>query len=252
VGQNKPPKWAKPSCQTHLAKNAWIFGEEFHISVCDRSLTEVLRQHKKLLGDDVVVESPVKHYSQQRGIVDLVLSRTIRNHHAASLSHLVVELKAPKVSVDVAEINQIEQYALSVKNDPRFKTDKKTNWTYWVISDDYGPYAEHRMSEHQNAPGRIHKSDDASIWVRTWAQVIEENRSRMQFFQERLEYEADKGTALRRLQRRHAAFLEGVLNESELAQADDEATTESLTDVLLSDSDDFDEESSLAEGNEER
>ena len=22
MGQNKPPKWAKPSCQTHLTKNA--------------------------------------------------------------------------------------------------------------------------------------------------------------------------------------------------------------------------------------
>jgi hypothetical protein len=57
---------------------------------------------------------------------------------------------------------------------------------------------------------------------------------------------------LRPAERRHADLLDGVLDESELAQADDEATPERLTDFLLSDSEDFDEENSLAEGNEER
>ena len=93
-----PKSRLKERTQLHriVAKNAWIFGEEYNISVNDRSLTEVLRQHKKILGEYVIVESPVKHISKERGIVDLVLSRTIRRHQAQSLSHLVVELKAPK------------------------------------------------------------------------------------------------------------------------------------------------------------
>jgi hypothetical protein len=241
-----PKQRLKERTQLHriLAKNAWIFGEEFNISICDRGLTEVLRQHKKLLGEDVVVEAPVKHYSQERGIVDLVLSRTIRRHHAPDLSHLVVELKAPKVTVDLAEINQIEQYALSIQNDARFKTDKKTTWTYWVISDDYGPYAKHRMSQHPHAPGRIHNDENSSIWVRTWAQVLEENRSRMQFFQERLEYEADKGAALRRLQKRHSDLLEGVLDAEDLASKDSDSSVE-----LITEPEDFEEDQ--ANGEEE-
>jgi hypothetical protein len=35
-----------------LAENTWIFGEEFHLSVDDQSLNEVLRKHRQLLGDD--------------------------------------------------------------------------------------------------------------------------------------------------------------------------------------------------------
>ena len=212
-----PRSRLKERTQLHkiVSKQAWIFGEEYNISVNDRSLTEVLKQHRKLLGSDVVVEAPVRHISKERGIVDLVLSRTIRRHQADSLSHLVIELKAPKVKVDRDEITQIEEYAISIQADARFKTDKRTDWTFWVISDDHGSYAKHRMSQDPLHPGRIFKSDTSSIWVKTWAQVLEDNRSRLQFFQERLEYEADKGTALQRLKEQHAKLLQGVFDESD-------------------------------------
>lgn len=67
----------------------------------------------------------MKHIPKERGIVDLVLSRTIRRHQAQSLSHLVIELKAPKVKIDRDEITQIEEYAISIQADARFKTDKR-------------------------------------------------------------------------------------------------------------------------------
>jgi hypothetical protein len=41
---------------------------------------------------------------------------------------------------------------------------------------------------------------------------IEENRARLQFFQEHLEYNADDSAALRYLQERHKQFLEGGVN----------------------------------------
>ena len=72
-----------------IAQNCWLFGEEYNLSVDDQSLTEVLRKHRKLLGDDTVIDEPVKHVSQERGIVDLMLSRAIRRHKADELTHLV-------------------------------------------------------------------------------------------------------------------------------------------------------------------
>jgi hypothetical protein len=61
--------------------------------------------------------------------------------------------------------------------------------------------------------GKIHEAENVSIWVKTWGQVLDDNRARMQFFQERLEYEADKGASLEFLQERYAKFLQGVLVE---------------------------------------
>lgn len=49
--------------------------------------------------------------------------------------------------------------------------------------------------------------------MKTWAQVLDENRSRLQFFQERLEFQADKGESLKHLQKQHAKYLEGVFDD---------------------------------------
>lgn len=204
-------KRLKERSQLHriIAQNCWLFGEEYNLSVDDKSLTEVLRKHLKLLGQDTVVDEPVKHISKERGIVDLVLSRAIRRHKADDLTHLVVELKAPKVKIDKDEITQLEGYAISVMKDERFKSGNPT-WVFWAISDDYGEYAAYRMKQ---GDGKIHEAENVSIWVKTWGQVLDDNRARMQFFQERLEYEADKGASLEFLQERYAKFLQGVLVE---------------------------------------
>jgi len=202
----------KERSQLHriIAENCWLFGEEFNLSVDDRSLTEVLRKHRKLLGDDVAIDEPVKHISKDRGVIDLMLSRAMRRHRANGLTHLIVELKAPKVKVDKDAVTQIEEYAISVMKDERFKSIT-TTWNFWVISDDYGDYAAHRMKK--DSGGQIHEDGNSSIYVKTWAQVIDENRARLQFFQEKLEYQADKGASLKHLQEHYAKYLEGVIED---------------------------------------
>ena len=219
-------KRLKERSQLHriIAQNCWLFGEEYNLSVDDRSLTEVLRKHRKLIGDDTAIDEPVRHVSKKWGIVDLMLSRAIPRHKANDLTHLVVELKAPKVKIDRDEITQIEEYAISVMKDERFKS-VKTTWVFWAISDDYGDYAGHRMNQRNGNNGKIYEADNATIWVKTWGQVLDENRARMQFFQEQLEYEADKGESLKHLQENYAQFLKGVLVE-ESAEITSEDETE--------------------------
>ena len=153
-----------------------------------------------------------------------MLSRAIPRHKANDLTHLVVELKAPKVKIDRDEITQVEEYAISVMRDERFKS-VKTTWVFWAISDDYGDYAGHRMNQRNGNNGKIYEADNATIWVKTWGQVLDENRARMQFFQEQLEYEADKGASLKHLQENYSKFLQGVFVE-ESAEIPSEDETE--------------------------
>jgi hypothetical protein len=208
----EPKKRLKERTQLHriIAENCWLFGEEYALSVDDQSLTEVLRAHKKLIGEDVVIDAPVKHVSQTRGIVDLVLSKAIRQHRSNALTHLVVELKAPKLPINSEEITQIEGYAASIIKDQRF-LNVGVNWVFWVISDEIGPHAEFRITD--QITGLIHSRGNVAMYVKTWAQVLEENRCRLQFFQERLELKADKGESLKHLRERHAQYLEGVFDE---------------------------------------
>lgn len=215
----------KERSQLHriLADNTWIFGEEFNLSVSDKSLTEVLRQHRKLLGDDTRIDEPVKHISKTRGIVDLMLSRALRRHRADELDHLVVELKAPKVKIGKKEITQIEEYAISVADDPRFRTSTGVKWTFWVLSDDLDKYAAFRIKE----GGIIEQKGNITIGIKTWGQIIEENKARLQFFQEKLEHQVDQGTALQYLRDKYEAFLTGVVTE-EAEEKEDDAESPAL------------------------
>ena len=139
----------KERSQLHkiVEDNTWLFGEEYNLSVSDRGLTAVLRKHREILGEDVVIDRPVRHVSQERGIVDLMLSRTLRRHRADELEHLIVELKRPKVKIGDKEITQVEKYAISVANDERFQSVNGLRWTFWAISDDVGDYGAYRMSD---------------------------------------------------------------------------------------------------------
>lgn len=214
-----PKQRLKERTQLHriIAENCWLFGEEFSMSVDDRSLTEVLRAHRKILGEDIMIDTPVKHISQTRGIVDLMLSKATRRHKANEVTHLVVELKRPKIPVDSEEITQIEKYAFSVAKEERFK-GVGVQWIFWVISDSYGPYAEERIADES---GQIYKKGNIAIYVKTWAQVLDENRARLQFFQDRLEFQADKGESIKHLQERHAKYLEGVFDDDAASMESD-------------------------------
>src|SRR5690606_28931271 len=87
----------KERSQLHriLALNTWVFGDNWMLSADDRSLTQVLRAHRKILSDETEIDEDVKHVSRSKGIVDLMFSKSSKHYGAKSPSHLVVELKRP-------------------------------------------------------------------------------------------------------------------------------------------------------------
>lgn len=224
----EPKKRLKERSQLHriIAQNCWLFGEEFGLSVDDQSLTQVLVEHKKMLDPTIMIDEPVKHISQTRGIVDLMLSRATKQHRTNRLSHLIVELKAPKVPIGSDEVTQIQGYAFSVMADPRFSKVGVT-WTFWVISDELKPYTEHLVKDDT---GLILEKPNVNIFAKTWAQVLDENRARLKFFQDHLDVQVDRDASLKYLQQRYADYLEGVF-ETEDSDTESEVVTEPETDA---------------------
>ena len=225
----EPKRRLKERTQLHkiIAENCWLFGEEFNLSVNDQSLTTALVEHRKALRSDIIIDEPVKHVFQTRGIVDLMLSRATRQHVANQLTHLVVELKAPKVKIGHEEITQIQGYAFSVMDDSRFSKVGVT-WNFWVISDELTPYAEKLAGD----AGVLLTKPNVNIYAKTWGQILDENRSRLKFFQEHLDVQVDHDESLKYLQERYAAYLEGVF---EVDDSNTEAEKEAETSTDMND-----------------
>lgn len=195
--------------------NTWIFGEAFNLTVDDSSLTEVLRKHRKLIGDDTVIDAPVKRIDGKKGIVDLMLSRAVPQNRSEEREHLVVELKRPSVKIGADELTQVKRYAFTIAEDERF-APLNTRWSFWVLSNDLDSFAKHERKTQNNPRGRVFISEDGNvqIWVKTWAEVIAECKARLRFVEEHLKANVDRENALSYLQQTHAKYLAGVIEEN--------------------------------------
>lgn len=205
-----------------LASNSWVFGEQFNLTVDDRSLTEVLRKHLALQGVTTPVNEPVKRLDGRTGIVDLMLSRALNTTgRPKQRDHLVVELKAPKVKIGQKEVAQIQSYAFAVTKDERFKS-LDTAWTFMVISNDLDDYAD-LLAQQDNTPeGCIYQSGKISIYVKRWSELIEENKMRLRFYKDRLELNISTDDGLKHLKERYSSILNRDDEELEMETADEQ------------------------------
>lgn len=225
----------KERSQLHkiLAENAWVLGEEYNLWASDKDLKRVLEKHRKLLDPNIVIDKPVKVIGKKRGIVDLMLSRATRRHRANDIEHLVVELKAPKVVIGAEAITQAKRYAMAVSRDERFHTVKGVRWHFWIVSNRYDEYARADI-EGGPDPARqlVHRNDNITVGIKTWGELIEENRARLQFFQEHLQHSADESAAIRHLEQKHSKYLEGVIEvDDEPAQQHSDAARSNKADA---------------------
>ena len=207
----------KERTQLHriLARNSWVFGEEYNLWVDDGDLKRVLEQHRKHLDPSIVIDDPVQVIGQKRGIVDLMLSRATRRHRADDIEHLVVELKAPRAKLNAEATTQIKKYAQAVTSDPRFATVPNVRWHFWLVNNAYDDTVRDDIEGGPDPLRRlIRKTDRYQIGVKTWGELIEENRARLQFFQEHLQHSVDKNDALEFLRQKYGDLLVGVVDEA--------------------------------------
>jgi Histidine kinase-, DNA gyrase B-, and HSP90-like ATPase len=165
----------------------WVFGEQFALAVDDQGLTKVLEAHRAALGDTTPVDHPVTDSDGHTRVVDLMLSRA--SHFADRRQHLVVELKRPSAKLTQTELAQIANYAVAVSRDDRFKSPDVT-WEFWLLGDAMDEVVEELVNRKDAPPGLYTEGTSYRIWVRRWADVLEENRQRLHFYRDHLNYVA--------------------------------------------------------------
>jgi hypothetical protein len=209
-----------------LEQRTWIFGKEFNLSASDKGLTDVLNKHLALLGREPS-KTPVLREDGSKGIVDLMLSRLIPQNRGDHREHLVVELKRPKQPINFEAYHQIISYVRAVAADEQFD-DSKTSWVFWAISNEVTPEVNDLASQPHRPYGIVYeaKKPNVEVWVKTWAEVIQECEGRHKFVRERLNYSATDESALAHLQHIHEKYLPPVFRKAleSAGQTGDEAS----------------------------
>ncbi|MFO0714276.1 MAG: hypothetical protein U0353_30830 [Sandaracinus sp.] len=222
----------KERTQLHklLEQNTWIFGEEFHLTASDEGLTKCLGKHLKLLtGQEPKKLVPVKTSTGQPQILDLFLSRRIPML-GDERHHLIIELKRPTVAIDQDVLTQVKKYARSVANDERFRSTR-VRWTFWAVSNEMDDLAQTEANQVNRPRGVVQQVEGATpytIWAKTWAQLLDEARARLEFFREKLEYQANHESGRKYLKDVYENLLPNLGDASSAAPPNGaEATTSS-------------------------
>ncbi|MBN9225468.1 MAG: hypothetical protein ABS63_08650 [Microbacterium sp. SCN 70-27] len=211
-------KVVKERSQLHriLAKETWVFREEYALVGDDQTLRTVLRKNLEILGNEVAtVESvdaaEVTDPDGHVRVIDLMLSAVIKSRES-DREHIVIELKRPSQHIGQDEIRQIENYAETVAGDTRF-AETDTKWEFWIIGDKIADNARLRTRQSGRERGVTLESDSPRIKVRavTWAQVIRDAKHRLQFVRESMDYDPTTEAGLEYLKVKHAEYLPDVL-----------------------------------------
>jgi hypothetical protein len=199
-----------------LEVESWIFKEDFNLAGSEKTLEDALEIHLTMLGkrtDEDPSEEIVSREDGRSGRIDLMLARAIQPTQGAH-EYLVVELKRPKQKINSEVLGQIESYAIAVAKDQRFY-QKRTKWTFLAVANEMDEYAQLKARQKSRPEGLVFDSDELNItvWAKTWSEILNDARARLNFFSLQLDYEADSGSELEYLKRAHSKYIPDDLAE---------------------------------------
>lgn len=187
-----------------VAAEPWLFGDEYTTAVSDRSLDEVLRAHRRILGDERVLfdstsDEPVL-VSGKRGRVDLMLTR-VHPTSATGRQHLVVELKRPGLPLGAEEFSQLEKYAFEIRKDSRFH-GQNVLWDFVLIGTRFDEFGADKARGLDGS-----RRDNFRIRAMTWDDLLHNRLQQLKFVQDALKAATNEGTGLAELRRIHGDYL---------------------------------------------
>ncbi|NTG00792.1 hypothetical protein G6L33_11140 [Agrobacterium rhizogenes] len=171
-----------------IRDQTWIFGEDFHITMPEAGLTKIMHRVAEELGKPRSKKSVLKKPDGKSGRIDQFLGRIVPHPNQSHREFLIVELKRPNIIVGRKELSQVEDYMSALVNQPDFNTTY-TSWTFFLVTTEYDEVAKERATQAGWPVGLVVNKSNCKIWLKTWAEIIRDSESRLQFIQEKLKIE---------------------------------------------------------------
>lgn len=180
-------KSVKERSQLHkvLEPNCWIFGPAYHLATSDKNFRKVIRRHREEAGLSPVPEDELKSVVGAADIPDLFLAAKREYPSVPSNRHLLVELKAPRVSLGWKEYEQANRYAQTVVGSAQFDRTM-TSWDVFLVSSDVKGEIDFQRRQKDRPHGCVAEHDNARVWIFSWGEVIDRARAEMQLVREHL------------------------------------------------------------------
>lgn len=188
-------KKVKERSQLHkiLAKEQWIFGEQYKPGTSDMSLRNVLQAHikeldRENLNDEKLIKSIKEDDNPELNLIpDLCLWSAIPKDSQEKREHLFIELKRPSQKATTKEQKQINDYAFAVAKDNRF-TKEYTTWKFiLIVTEIEERLRQEKKDNNTSLNGLYGKGDNFEVYIYTWSYLIEQREGELRRLKEMLD-----------------------------------------------------------------
>jgi hypothetical protein len=170
----------------------WIFWEEYHlIGEAEVKFEENLRRFLWILRWEEQDISEAKMTDPDKNKeMDIFMCRMDRWSETdnAKIKNLVIELKHPKITLWDKQYNQVRTYMRTILNEDRFNW-KGYEWKFYLIWNRYNSdivWLKENARHHGNDVIFRDPTKNYTIYCKTWSDIIEENKTRLNFIRKQL------------------------------------------------------------------
>ena len=141
----------------------------------------------------------MKRWDGKTGRVDLHLAAQAQEHDR--IRHLIVELKAPDITIGRKELDQVEDYANVLTSNPQFSS-ATAQWDLILLGTQLDDVATNRIHNDGLELGEFWGPKQAlggprvTAFVRRWRDVLDENKRRLDFLTRVLQHDPSMAEGL--------------------------------------------------------
>lgn len=179
--------------QPFIENNYWLLGEKYHLVTAEEpSFEEALRRFTYLLTGEKKKKGTVKINSENaKKQMDIFAVRQMPDGEIKKC--IVVELKHPKITLSMKELDQVKKYLATVVQEPQFKASN-IEWEFYLIGNTYNDYIEREIKNGKMHGERslVYAVDNCKIYVKTWSEIFTEFEINYDFLYDRLQLQQEQ------------------------------------------------------------
>ncbi len=174
-----------------IEPHGWLFGPRFHLATSDEGFKKVIVKHREKAGLPMLDENKFDGIKDVKKIPDLFLCAVKEYPTKPKNHHLLVEIKAPNVSIGKKERDQITKYAEIIRKSHEFDTIS-TRWDLYVVSAKVSDEIDDYRKQKDKEPGILFEWDNMTIWALEWSEIITRAKEEMQFVRKHLKLRTEQ------------------------------------------------------------
>ena len=182
--------------QKIVERHFWLFGEQYNLASADQRMQKALEQYRNILygQEDVTAKLNPDAENERRMDIFLCNTRNVETTFETTLEeNIVVELKAPKITLTKKVLRQVEDYMDYVRRQPQFNSELR-KWKFIAVCKEVDEYvkSQYKAFEDKGKVGLVFQVDNCEVYALTWDDIFKSFEIKHKPMLERLKYDRER------------------------------------------------------------